>query len=142
MKKILAILFVVTMLFAAACSDSNDGANGSAGNGGSGNNGTTETPGGGGSGNTAGGIPSGTYSVEDDGSIIAYTFRGNGTYTFTLTVDGEVVLEDDGTYEIDGNIFKGTDSEGNAGELEFKLEGSTLTLIEAWFYEDLVLVKE
>ncbi|MDR2569903.1 MAG: hypothetical protein LBD23_06350 [Oscillospiraceae bacterium] len=92
--------------------------------------------------NNYGGIPSGIYSFVDEDSVISYTFKSDGTFIFRIIVDGAAVLEDNGTYEINGNIFKGTDSEGNVGEHEFKLDGNTLTFVEAWFYEDLVLVKE
>ena len=97
------------------------------------------TPSGGG----ASGQLSGAYSWidDEDDNKITYTFSGN-TVHFSLVVDGEVVLEAPGTYEIRGNMMIITGEGGDEGEGEFKLEGNTLTLYRAWFNEDLILTKE
>jgi hypothetical protein len=132
MKKFLAILLIALMFVLAACGD---GA-------------ASETPDNNDSGNPiidafeeSYGTINGTYSFVDGERIVSYTFSGNA-YAFKMIMDGETVLEDSGTYEIEGNVFRFTDSQDNIEELEFALEGSTLTLVGAWFFDDLVLEKE
>ena len=76
----------------------------------------------------ASGIPDGTY-VEASNRMF-YTFSGNKLKVGLGRGDGNVVKEEEGTYEIkDGKIFD-TDKDGNTDTkgLRYTIEGDKLTL--------------
>ena len=59
-----------------------------------------------------------------------------------MTSDGEVIMEEKGAYEATDGVIKFTLEDGEPVEEKYKLEGNKLTLINAWFGEDLELTKE
>ena len=82
----------------------------------------------------------GTYAFTYEDQKITYTFSGN-RFTVTFDFDGEVT-EGSGTFEVRDNILVWIDADGDESEVEFRLEGNTLTLVEAMFMQDLVLTRQ
>jgi hypothetical protein len=142
MKKLFAVLLVGVMLFGFAACGGNSGTNGSTDeNGNPGNSETKQTPADG-KNNDKGGKLSGTYSVTNaDGSKISYTFSGN-TLTLIVTKGGAVTMEQTGTYEAKDGVIISTAENGHITETEYSLNGNKLTLLKAWFNQDLELIKE
>ena len=143
MKKLFAVLLVGVILFGfAACggdsgtNNSDDGANSNPGNSETKQNPTD------GKNKDTGGKLSGTYSVLNaDGNKISYTFSGN-TLTLIVTKGGAVTMEQTGTYEAKDGVIISTAENGHITETEYSLNGNKLTLLKAWFNQDLELIKE
>jgi predicted small lipoprotein YifL len=151
MKKFMTLLLAGAMFALAACGnsgtgetpDNNDGGNPIIDVSENGDYGTDPTPENGGNYEIV--IPSGTYSADMDDTTIAFIFSEDGTFVRVETRD-ETVREESGSYEVEENSIIATytvdETRNEVRRYEFILDGDTLTLIGAWFTEDLVLVRQ